>query len=138
MAGGYRNSVGNFETEFTFDVQDKLLIRWFHFYAIEERCFKAIQLAFIFLKPFERFRSLSDPVGTSTLIYFVHAAVTLDYYSAEFGLLHKKERPGKREYDRKDRRIVDRKPEENEKFWSKHFHSSILNQAACLVGTRAP
>ena len=44
----------------------------------------------------------------------------------------------KREYDRKDRSIVDRKPEENEKFWPMHFHSSILNQAACLEGTRAP
>ena len=43
---------------------------------------------------------------------FVHAAVTLDYYSPELGLLERK-----REYDRKDRRIVDRKPEENEKFW---------------------
>ena len=51
-------------------------------------------------------------------IYIVHAAVTLDYYSAGGG-------GGggggggvccmrKREYDRKDRSIVDRKPEENE------------------------
>ena len=31
LAGGYRNNVGHFETEFTFDVQDKLLYDGFIF-----------------------------------------------------------------------------------------------------------
>ena len=52
-------------------------------------------------------------------IYIVHAAVTLDYYSAGGGgggggggVCYMR----KREYDRKDRSIVDRKPEEMSSF----------------------
>ena len=66
---------------------------------------------------FLRFTSTGSTCNAPVYIYIVHAAVTLDYYSAGGG-------GGgggggvccmrKREYDRKDRSIVDRKPEENE------------------------
>ena len=61
------------------------------------------------LKPFERFGSLSDPVGTSTS-YTLPSHLTTIARSWVHCIR-------KREYDRKDKRIVDRKPEENEKFW---------------------
>ena len=68
-------------------------------------------------------------------IYIIHAAVTLDYYSAGGGgggcCL------GKRENDRKVRSIVDRKPEKKCSFGQCMFHSLILNQTAFPEGTRA-
>ena len=61
------------------------------FYAIEEWYFKVIQLTFIFLKPFERFGSLSDPVGTSTSTSYTLPS-HLTTIARSWVLLHKKER----------------------------------------------
>ena len=80
---------------------------------------------YLILKPFERFGSLSDPVGTSTSTSYTLPS-HLTTIARSWVCCRRK-----REYDRKDRRIVDRKPEKNEKFLVNAFPLFNL-QPNCL------
>ena len=84
----------------------------------------------ILLKPFERFGSLSDPVGTSTSTSYTLPS-HLTTIARSWVCCRRK-----REYDRKDRRIVDRKPEENEKFFGQCI--STLQSSTKLPALKVP